>query len=668
MIDEEIKKKIEEKKEELIKKACQNAINYFADKNKWTYRTKTSKKPFSFKIYTSGWKGGSRGKIKTKKFGDLIKKVSNGFFNYVYDPIKAYYEHGLNSEEFITSCINSGLSIIKDHYLKKFTKFLGRFKKPIEKYIDKGIEGISEFLGKKIYSRINNLSDDDDNLPFIYGNNNNFPKGGGNNNGKGPNGKGPNGTSGGGKTGGIEFQIPQEIKGFKHLLYFENLMNQQIIFNINNSNTNEILEVANRFIDIKCNSKKFSSINQVFQTILSEIYGGYLGDGILPYVSLNFNNNGLLYSIMPKYYKKTLIGNILGYLDYFLKGFVNGGFFKEDFVNKWYLTKNTDPNYLNSNFINLKKYIYNNKAKIDNHELYMTVYDLGENISENSKEFYKNSLSAFRIIGIINDNIIIKDNLIIPNCSFRTESDLNIFAGNSNSNINIENTIEALNKMKLIIKALMPNIPYFRGYFYILDMITFAIHYIPTLDANAIYPDFSDSMLMQSGFSSYVSLLPPVFPPLPIKKQIIIEVNLKFSYCINNWLDINERNILNSFLTEYILKEKNINFQEVIENILNILEKKYKDYIFNLIPDKDELKIRNRKELHIDEFINKIQENLRTLSEYPNIIYPQIFEELKSSLTNRIKEIKQYNITYTIETQNIDIYDNNEDKKKKFIL
>lgn len=93
---------------------------------------------------------------------------------------------------------------------------------------------------------------------------------------------------------------------------------------------------------------------------------------------------------MPKYYKKTLIGNILGYLDYFLKGFVNGGFFKEDFVNKWYLIKNTDPNYLNSNFINLKKYIYNNKAKIDNHELYMTVYDLGENISENSKEFYKN--------------------------------------------------------------------------------------------------------------------------------------------------------------------------------------------------------------------------------------------------------------------------------------
>ena len=92
---------------------------------------------------------------------------------------------------------------------------------------------------------------------------------------------------------------------------------------------------------------------------------------------------------MPKHYKKTLIGNILGYLDYFLKGFVNGGFFKEDFVNKWYLTKNVDPNYLNSNFINLKKYIYNNKAKIDGHELYMTIYDLGENISQIIMNFIK---------------------------------------------------------------------------------------------------------------------------------------------------------------------------------------------------------------------------------------------------------------------------------------
>ena len=71
---------------------------------------------------------------------------------------------------------------------------------------------------------------------------------GGINKGNGPpNGGGPNGTTGNGKTGGIEFEIPREIKGFKDLLYFEKLSNQKIIFNISNSNINEILDVANRF-------------------------------------------------------------------------------------------------------------------------------------------------------------------------------------------------------------------------------------------------------------------------------------------------------------------------------------------------------------------------------------------------------------------------------------
>ena len=175
---------------------------------------------------------------------------------------------------------------------------------------------------------------------------------------------------------------------------------------------------------------------------------------------------------MPNYYKKTLVGNILGYLDYFLKGFVNGGFFKEDFVNKWYINKNEDFNYLNLNFINLIKYIYFNKSKIKNHDLYLTVYDLGEKIDEEeNNNFRKNSLSAFRIIGIIKNDIFVNNNIIIPNCSFRNESDFNIFPNyfiekkenKIEDNNELEKTQEAINNMKVIINLLMPQIPYFRG-------------------------------------------------------------------------------------------------------------------------------------------------------------------------------------------------------------
>ena len=99
----------------------------------------------------------------------------------------------------------------------------------------------------------------------------------------------------------MEFEIPKEIKGFKQLLFFNKLQNQNIIFKNEFSNINEILDVANRFT---INNIKFNSIEQVFQTILTEIYGGFIGEGILTYVSLNFNNKTLLYNIMPNYYKK----------------------------------------------------------------------------------------------------------------------------------------------------------------------------------------------------------------------------------------------------------------------------------------------------------------------------------------------------------------------------
>ena len=509
-----------------------------------------------------------------------------------------------------------------------------------------------EYIGENLYDRVSNLKDGGNN------NESNIISQGGNND-----------LSGGGKTGGVEFEVPKEIKGFKKLLFFNKLQNQNIIFKNEFSNINEILDVANRFT---INNIKFNSIEQVFQTILTEIYGGFIGEGILPYVSLNFNNKALLYSIMPNYYKKTLVGNILGYLDYFLKGFVNGGFFKEDFAGKWYINQNENYDYLNSNFINLKKYIYQNKHNIKNYDLYLTVYDLGENITQDNI-FQKNSLSAFRIIGIISNDIIVNNNIIIPNCSFRTESDFNLFPGNLNE-INAENdkdlskTQEAIKSMKAIIKLLMPQIPYFRGYFHILDMITFSIHYISTLDVNAIYPDFSESLLFKSNNQSYVSLLPPVFPPLPIKRQIIIKVNLSFSYVINYFLTNEQRNILNSILSDCALNDSEINYEK-IEEILNDLENKYKNYLFNLIEDKENLEYRTKKELHIDEYLNNIQAFLKLLIKVPKLLLSQLFKSIEKSLKDIINEHnKLYNLKYEIKAKNIDNILNISDIKKEILI
>ena len=627
------------------------------------------KKKSSLIRYQSGWKGVSIPKIKTYKVCNIGKTLSKGtaLLNIVFNACElssGYLEEKtFISEPFSKSLFSVLGSIGGAKVGTAIGSFLGSFFPGpgtviggiIGGFLGGTIAGIAgEKLGKFSYNRFFSHKNQNNS----YQSNNNI-------------------LTGGGKTGGVEFEIPKEIKYFRKVLFFNQDFHQNIVFDTGFSNLKEILDVTNRFLILK--NCKFNSINEVFQTILTEIYGGFIGEGVLPYVSLNFNNDALLYSIMPNYYKKTLTGNILGYLDYFLKCFVNGGFFKEEFTKEWYKTKNTDFNYLNSNFINLKKYIFQNKTKIKNHDLYMTVYDLGENISEDNAN-YKNSMSAFRIIGIINNDIFVHKNMIIPNCAFRTESDFNLFHEYKNkpNDINkdkdeksdVEKTQDAIKKMKTIINLLMPQIPYFRGYFHILDMITFAIHYISTLDSNAVFPDFSESFLIKSNGKSYVYLLPPVFPPLPIKKQIILSVNLTFSYVINNFLNDNEKKLLNNVLSESVLNNSEINIQK-IEQILNVLETKYKNYLYKLLNNKDEIEYRTRRELKIDEFIKKIIIIFQALIETPKFLCSNIYQTITKTLELNLKEYNKLmgtKFNYSLKKININDFEKIEEKKEQIYI
>ena len=572
-----------------------------------TFRIKKGDK-IDFKIYSTGWTGGSRAKIKTYKFSDVGKAMGSvtgqiskkiNAFNYM----KAFDKRGIYgvARQFVENKIGEQ-GAAKGALLcaKAFSSITAN---PVWK-VYLGIAGaaIGAFLGSKFGGELASKAFDwieekfelgPDNADGVLGLNSRKSILIRNND---QNGGGPGGNyTGKGKTGGIEFEIPKPIKNFSKTLFFQK--NHQIIINSFHSNKEEILDISNRFITQ--GNYKFTSVNQVFQTILTEIYIGFKGEGILPYVSLNFNKSSLLYSIMPKYYKKTLTGNIIGFLDYFLKGFINGGFFNEKFVNNWYKSKNIDINHLNANFTNLKKYIFKNKSKIEQHSLYLTIYDLGENIPDDAKNIINNNtLTAFRIIGTIeNELICLNNNIIFPQCSFKTENDFYLFPEIEkvliDNNKDIEKMEESFTKMKLIIKMLMPQIPYFRGYFSILNMITFAIHYIPTLDSISLYPDLSNSLIFKTKTQDNISLLPPVFPPLPIRKQIKYKINLTFSGIIKI-LSNEEKQKLNNIISGQILNKDNVNLQEY-DNILKIVKIKYLHHLENYIK-KEELEYRNESE------------------------------------------------------------------------
>ncbi|ORX81639.1 hypothetical protein BCR32DRAFT_244755 [Anaeromyces robustus] len=359
------------------------------------------------------------------------------------------------------------------------------------------------------------------------------------------------GLTGHGDTGGVEFVILRIIPEFKNNFCFYNKL--YISFKKYSTETEqEILNLLNHKLLI--NGQKINNMEQVFSTILYELSVGYLVDKKLPFISLNFNKEGLLYPIMDEYYKHTLVGCILTMLDYYLKCYVNGGFFKEEFVYEWQKTKNTDKLYLDENFYNMKMYlvsVHGDKNKIH----YKSLNDM------KSTEFTKKRIfsSAFRII----------------------EYDIDIspdFKASATYDMNKQKIIEDNEKvhklMTLWIKKYMNSVPSLKPYFELLNIITFCIHYLPNIQACGLFPDLSDTLIKNKN--KYIANIPHIFPPLPVKKTIKVEVSFTMKELMN-MLSESQKKILNTLISiQFLELECNL---ELMEKNNRLIEKEITIYM-----------------------------------------------------------------------------------------
>eukprot|EP00303_Exanthemachrysis_gayraliae_P006971 CAMPEP_0206008936 /NCGR_PEP_ID=MMETSP1464-20131121/8576_1 /ASSEMBLY_ACC=CAM_ASM_001124 /TAXON_ID=119497 /ORGANISM="Exanthemachrysis gayraliae, Strain RCC1523" /LENGTH=634 /DNA_ID=CAMNT_0053382505 /DNA_START=19 /DNA_END=1920 /DNA_ORIENTATION=+ len=67
--------------------------------------------------------------------------------------------------------------------------------------------------------------------------------------------------------------------------------------------------------------------NAAVQQVLHEVYDAVYVAGRYPWFSLHFNRARALVPVMPPEYRGTLVGHVIAWADYFLKGFVNGGYY-----------------------------------------------------------------------------------------------------------------------------------------------------------------------------------------------------------------------------------------------------------------------------------------------------------------------------------------------------
>ena len=421
-------------------------------------------------------------------------------------------------------------------------------------------------------------------------------------------------------SGGVEFTQPREIEGFKKNFIFERTHFIAFEYNSeNNFNVNEIIDLVNtKFL---LDNIKVKSINEIYDTILKEISYGFLYNKQLPQISLNFNKDGLLYSIMDTFYKNTLTGNILTFLDYYLKSYVNGGFFKEEFIFEWQKNKNTNRDFLQNHIIDFKKYLYeltHDPNKIN----YCSIYDLGQN-----SEYEHNYVSAFRIIGNIGNCLKYCKNVIFPDCSYFSQFDFFILPA-WQSIIDLEkdekqksqSLIDAHKIMNIRVKYLMNKIPFLKPYFEILKMITFAIHYLPNVQKCGLFPIFKDAIQNNNIGKKYCKSIPTVFPPLPVRKKTNLEIKITIKellelFKINNYWILNEFIIDIFYKTEENRKLDKIKYNQkyifdkikeyVQQKILNALDEHDK-YMKNLFSD-EKLAIKDIEKTFIDKILYYIR-------------------------------------------------------------
>ena len=304
------------------------------------------------------------------------------------------------------------------------------------------------------------------------------------------------------------------------------------------------------------------------QQILRELALGIYVHETIPFFSLHFNSDTNMYPVIHPVYEHTLVGRVISLLDYYMKGFLNGGFFDELFLKDWQKFKSQD---LKMKCIDIHNYC---KKNLGNDVEYLSVREMIDNCKKNISSLEKaaskgrETLEAFvksrgfgeagkllfdEFLGkpdppIFSDysgfrssfRIIAKQNSIKKSGNiFELDGDFDVF-------YTIEpdpSYEEALQKyryeygcdppgyLRLVhayelmvyqIRTVMPKLPLFSELFEQLKVINFLCYYLKTLKKSQKIPVFSRKEL-----DTTLGCI-PLFPHLPIRKMRTEKVEINF--------------------------------------------------------------------------------------------------------------------------------------------
>jgi ankyrin repeat protein len=294
------------------------------------------------------------------------------------------------------------------------------------------------------------------------------------------------------------------------------------------------------------------------QQILREIAVGVYTHNTIPFFSLHFRQGSAdLFPVIHPAYQNTLVGRVIGMLDYFMKGYLNGGVFTEEFIDKWHKKAQQDPASSLEYLIDFGEYCKEHFE--DSDEQYLSVehireglraslveraasYFVGESQSQTLSELscFGNS---FRIIAKQNSfqkkgNVFFIDSdfdvfyTIAPPPVYESEKDRYIREkGENPPSYNF--LMEVYEMMRERIHDHMVKMPLCRDYFAMLGIINFFSSYFSTLKKHRKIPVFFPlEQVDRRG-------CPPLFPHLPITVCSKEDLRINFHLAMKDFISEN---------------------------------------------------------------------------------------------------------------------------------
>jgi hypothetical protein len=169
---------------------------------------------------------------------------------------------------------------------------------------------------------------------------------------------------------------------------------------------------------------------------------------------------------------------------------------------------------------------------LTSHELqdleYQSVFELGDiSITDKMKQ---QCTSAFRIFRHLAPVVDADESMLFPSCGFEVEHDidplpdLQSVIDNDPGNKTFAIIKSVHERMAQLIHTIIPQIPVIKGYFYLLRVRTWMIHYVMIMSASGHLPHISKA-LVEKSVSTFLSY----FPPLPVR--CFVRAKIEISIC-----------------------------------------------------------------------------------------------------------------------------------------